>query len=245
MSTGHLKYEVKRPAELFDVLGQGDTPKLYARRYRVDVFHDIPYTAGNSVAGGTVYVDQRTYRDVMDGRVYVRGMTPTQIINAWEEHEHSEWAIEMGRNPVQIYPAAHGFATCSEHIFVGKLPIDDDRYEACIRSALERAKKRFIKLGDKANPPRDLWCGPVVDDPDKDDLEIIRILRSKGVEDAFKLAKDVVNYGVIEHKCKDCRMWGDRDILPELRKCDLVNGLERSGYGCDRWVAKKGNGHVR
>ena len=245
MSTGHLKYEIKTPTELFAMLGEGDTPALYARKHRVDVSHDIPYTGGNSVDGSVVFIDRQAYRDVMDGKIYVRGMTPSQIINAWEEHEHAEWTVLMGLNPVQTYPAAHGMATASEHQFVRKLPIDVDRYETCIKAGLESVKRRFIAMGSKCNPPRDLWCGPVIDDPDKDDLEIIRILKSKGVEDAHKLAKAVVNYGVGERKCMDCAMFGERDILPSLRKCDLVNGLVRKGLWCERWTPKKGNGHVR
>jgi hypothetical protein len=40
-------------------------------------------------------------------------------------------------------------------------------------------------------------------------------------------------------------MFGDRDILPSLRKCDLVNGLVRKGLWCERWTPKKGNGAER
>jgi hypothetical protein len=247
MSTGNLRYEIKGEDQLAEVLGKADTPHLYARGYRVDTLHDIPYTAGNSVDGATVYVDKTAYREAMDGVIYVRGMTPTQIINAWEEHEHSEWAMEMGDNPVQTYPGAHGLATASEHRFVRKLPIDPDRYEECILAGLKRAKRRFISTGTSCNPPRDLWCGPVLDDPDPEDKEIIRILKAKGVEDAFKLAKNEVDYGVGADRCKQCAMYGDRDILPSLRKCELVNGLVRDNNWCDRWTPRntKGNGHVR
>ena len=244
MSTGNLRYEKKSEHHLAETLGEGDTPDLYSRPYKVDYLHDIAYTAGNSVDGATVFVDQQTYRDVMDGKVYVRGMTPSQIIRAWREHEHSEWAIEMGRNPVQTYPGAHGLATTSEHKYVKELPIDPDRYEACIRPALERAMARFLALGTKCNPPRDLWCGPVLDDPTSDDRKVISILKAKNVEDAFKLAKNDVDYGVGSDRCKDCAMVGDRDILPNLRKCELVNGLVRNTHWCCRWT-KRSNGNGR
>jgi len=239
MSTGNLRYEIKGEAELANVLGKNDTPELYARAYRVDTSHDIPYAAGNSVDGSTVYIDAVLYREVMDGEVYVRGMTPSQIIRAWREHEHAEWAVEMGDNSSQTYPASHGFATASEHKYVGDLPIDPDRYEACIRAGLERAKRRFIEKGSSCNPPRDLWCGPVLDDPDKDDRVIIGILKAKGVADAFKLSKSEVRYGMGPQECRDCGMFGDRDVLPSLRKCDLINGLVQRAYWCERWVARK------
>jgi hypothetical protein len=238
MSTGNLRYELKDEDQLAEVLGKADTPVLYAREYRVDTAHDIPYMAGNSVDGATVYVDRTGYREVMDGGIYVRGMTASQIIRAWREHEHAEWAVEMGDNPVQTYPGAHGLATASEHKYVRNLPVDPERYEACIEPGLKRAMARFLRMGREANPPRDLWCGPVLDDPEPDDKKAIGILKARGVEDAFKAAKNAVDYGVGADRCKQCAMFGDRDILPNLRKCELVNGLVRDNNWCSKWQAK-------
>jgi hypothetical protein len=244
MSTGNLRYEKKNEDELYEVLGDRDTPELYARKFKVDTTHDIPYMGANSIDGATVYIDRVGYRDCMDGITYVRGMSPSQIVRSWIEHEHSEWAIEFGENPSQTYPSSHGYATAKEHKFVKMLPVDPDRYERCIKSALERAMDRFIAGGTKCNPPYDLWCGPVLDDPDKKDKEVIRILQAKGIKDAFKKSKGEVKYGLGPNKCKDCAMFGDRDIVPHLRKCDVVNGLVRDEYWCEHWVArKKGNGH--
>ena len=60
------------------------------------------------------------------------------------------------------------------------LRVDPKRYEGAIAPALDRCAKR-----DPDNPPRDLWCGPYLDQPTARDQEILRIFRAKGVADAF------------------------------------------------------------
>jgi hypothetical protein len=240
MSTGHLKYEKKGEAELYKVLGEGDTPKLLARKYLIDTTHDWPYAGGNSVDGHTVYFDRTFYREIMDGIIKVRGMSPRDIISRVCDHEHSEWSIMVGDNPVDSYPPAHALATTYEHRDI-KNP---ERYEECLKPGLKRCIKRFIALGTKANPPRDVWCGPVLDDPDDDDREILRILRAKGVHDAFKVSKISVHYGTGDTECKDCKMFGDgKQKTGVMRQCELVSGLVRADRWCDKWVALKGNGH--
>src|SRR5260221_1488810 len=125
MSTGHLKLkqEKKSAPELYEFLGQGDTPKFYARRPVLDHMYDWPYAGGNSVDGKTVFVDRMLYHEIIRGEVYVRGMTPSQIIKALIEHEHTEWAADVGDNPVDTYQAAHGVATATEHRFVHMLGV--------------------------------------------------------------------------------------------------------------------------
>jgi hypothetical protein len=241
MSTGHYRYEAKSEGELYKLLGQGDTAKIYARKPRIDTSFDWPYGGGNSVDGKCVYIDRALYREVMNGVVYVRGMTPSQIIQAWVDHEHTEKAVMDGDNAVDSYPPAHGFATTKEHRFVKMLPVNPDRYEECIESGLKRCLKRFIKLGTKANPPRDVWCGPVLDDPDGDDREIIRILRAKGVRDAFKMAKADAHYGFGGTKCVDCKFFGDgQKTIGVLRPCARLSGLVRANRNCDYWSLRKG-----
>src|SRR5580704_8310827 len=118
MSTGHRRNARKTDAELYQMLGEGDTSALYAKKVVLDTAHDIPYAGGVSVDGKTVYIDRRLYRDVIDGRLAVRGMSPQQIIQTWIEHEHTEKAIDDGDNPVDAYLGAHGFGTAKEHAFV-------------------------------------------------------------------------------------------------------------------------------
>jgi hypothetical protein len=239
MSFGHLKFEIKPLTETLKILGEGDTPELFALPYDVDHTYDWPYGGGNSVDGATVYIDRTLYDEVMRGLVQVSGMTPSQIIRVWCLHEHAEWAVEFGDNAADDYQPSHEHATTiEEHNVETILRVNPQRYEECIKSGLQRCVRRFIKLGTKANPPRDIWCGPVLDEPDADDKEIIRILRAKGVRDAFKCSKAAVRYGIGPEECRACAMYGDRDVHLDLRYCDLVSGLVRANRHCERWVAR-------
>jgi hypothetical protein len=133
MSTGH-RSEAKPIAELYSTLGKGDTPKLYARKVKLDVHHDTPYGGGVSVDGKTVYVDSRLYDGIRNGTIAIRGMTAQQLTSAIIEHEHTEWAIDVGDNPVDTYQGAHGFAAAKEEEFVRDLGVDPERYEAASAS---------------------------------------------------------------------------------------------------------------
>jgi hypothetical protein len=229
MSTGHRSNARKTGAELYQMLGEGDTSALYARKVALDTAHDIPYAGGVSVDGKIVYIDRRLYRDVIDGRLAVRGMSPRQIIQAWIEHEHTEKAIDDGDNPVDAYLGAHGFGTAKEHAFVRLLRVDPKRYEGAIAPALDRCAKR-----DPDNPPRDLWCGPYLDQPTARDQEILRIFRAKGVADAFKASKLAAEYGIGAEKCRDCRHFAGG----KLGECEKVCGLVRWNRRCDWYEAK-------
>ena len=229
MSVGHLHGEKKSPTELYQMLGEGDTAALYARSASLDTAHDVPYGGGSAVDGKTVYIDRTLYREIMDYRVGVRGMTGTQIIQAWREHEHCEWAIDSGANPVDDYLGAHGFATTKEEEFVKHLGVNPERYEDCIKPALERCAAR-----DPQNPPKDLWCGPYLDDPTPRDKELLRIFRAKGVTDAFKKSKMQAYYGIGGHQCEDCVHFEGGKLAP----CEIVCGLVRFDRHCDWWKAK-------
>jgi hypothetical protein len=235
MSVGHLRGEVKTTGELYLVLGEADTAALYAKPVVVDTAHDIPYAGGVSVDSKTVYIDRRLYRDVMDGKVKVRGMTGRQIINCWIEHEHTEKATADGDNPVDVYTAAHGLATAKEYeaaeAVLGKGKAD--RYETAIEPALKACEAR-----DPVKVPKDLWCGPYLDEPTARDKELLRIFRAKGVTDAFKLSKGdpSVMYRMAARKCEDCRMYERPG--KELSTCELVCGLVRNNRQCERYVER-------
>jgi hypothetical protein len=241
VSTGHrtkarsrassTRYGEEKPqGDLFQMLGEGDTPALYARNVNLDTDHDVPYAGGNSVDGRTVYIDRALYRELMDYRTQLRGMTARQIAQAIAEHEHTEWAIDAGDNPVDAYLAAHGFAIAAEHKFVRMLRIDPERYERALAPALARCLAR-----DPKNPPRDLWCGPYLDDPTPRDRALLRIFRAKGVVDALKASKVAANYGIGARACGDCRHYSGG----ECGTCEKVCGIVRANRQCDRWEAQK------
>ena len=239
MSTGHLKELPEKPAaELWAILGQGDTGTLFARPVKVDHTCTISYTGGNSVDGAIVYIDDEFYRAVMSSECSVKGMTSRQIIEAVIEHEHGEWAIESGSNEADVYQPAHELATALEHHYVRRLGVDPDQYEKALKPFIERAARR-----PQTKPPRDLWCGPVIDHATRADKEVIRQFRAHGVEDAFKRSKFDVHYTLGEEQCRHCAMFGDRDVLPSLRKCDEVCGLVRAVKWCDKFSPRKGYGN--
>jgi hypothetical protein len=230
VSTGHLHGEKKSAAELYQMLGEGDTNELYARHVKLDMTCDVPYGGGSSVDGKTVYIDYWLYREVKDGKVTVKGMSADQVIQAWIEHEHCEWAVEAGDNPVDAYGGAHSYATAKEERFVDSLGVNPERYEEAIRPALIRCQAR-----DPKQLPKDLWCGPYLDNPTPRDKELLRIFRAKGVVDAFKKSKLESEYGIGAEQCRDCKYFGGGKVAP----CEKVSGLVRWNRRCD-WYEPKG-----
>ncbi len=231
MSTGHLKGEKKSEKELITVMGEGDTPTLLARARKaaLDTWHDIPYTGGISVDGKTVYIDRTFYRDLMAGKIKVRGLSSRQVCDRVIDHEETEWAIDCGDNPVDVYLGAHGFATAKEEEPLKELGIDPNRYEADLEPHLKACAKR-----SPTNPPKDLWCGPYLDSPDTRDKELIRIFRAKGVRDAFKASKEDAHYGMGGVECRNWEYYGGGKIA----ECEKVCGLVRADRQCDWYEAK-------
>jgi hypothetical protein len=238
MSTAH-RGEPKSEAELNRMLGEGDTPDLAARPVKLDTSHGVAYGAGSSVDGRTVYIDAKLYREVKAGKIGSRGLDPDEIIKAWIEHEHIEWAMNCGDNPVDSYGAAHAFATAAEHRSIKAAGGDPERYERDIRPALDRCIARYPD-----NPPKDLWCGPYLnvafDTDDKKDSakakEILRAYRAQGVADARKVAKMELHYGISDVECRNCTMYEcpGRD----MSTCQIVSGLVRADRSCDRYEEK-------
>jgi hypothetical protein len=229
MSFGHLKrLAVKSEDELYKYLGQGDTPKIYARKPRLDTSHTIAYCGGSSVDTETVYIDKEFYRALMLGNVSVRGMTAKQVVQALIEHEHAEVSIDVGDNDVDIYQPCHEYATAKEHQLVKSLGVTPERYEECLAPALKECLYR-----PQTNPPADLWCGPYLDHPDKHDLEILRQFCARGVRDAFKKSKYDVHYGTGPEQCCDCAMFEKRGSI--LSPCAIVSGLVRETRWCEKW----------
>lgn len=241
MSTGHLEYVKKRLSELYQFLGSGDTPKLYARRPHINFEYDIAYAAGNSLDGKTVYIDRQLYRDIKSGKVKVAGLAPEHLIELIVTHEHTEWSIASGDNPVDNYRPAHEFANTREIELAKRYGASEERYNHDWGPPLKACMARFLKTGRGVLVPRDLWCGPYVDEAyegDGDAKKVLSILRAKHVTDADKVSKMTVNYGVGEQECRNCTMFCGKG--GPIGLCDLVNGPIRTNRWCKRWVARKG-----
>lgn len=236
MSIGHLRYERKSRAEVYRVLGTGDTPKLYARKLKpVNYSHLIPYGGGISVDGLQPYIDADLYHEVMRGSVRARGLSPSQLIKRWLDHEFTEKTVEDGDNPIDSYAPAHEIATGKEEEGVEDFGRNGAVYEDEIRPGLDRCLKRALKLigTRRFNPPIALWCGPYLDDPTKDDLRLLSAFRAHGVHDAFKESKISAHYGIGAEECRDCEyIQKGRGVL---RECERLSGLVRLNRHCDWW----------
>jgi hypothetical protein len=229
-------------ADLLTALGGGDTPELFERPYRVETAFDIPFGAGNSVDRRTVYVDRGLYAEVMDGSFGDSGLSPDQIITCWLGHEHSEIVIVQGENPVETYEPAHRRALCWEHLDVLTILGRDGaaekiaRYEKSIWPGLVRCYNRPVMKA-----PLDLWCAPLLDNPEEQDEEHIKRLQSLGVVDAFKHSKFDIHYGVGPNQCHECQFSIEpREPKFQLSTCMIANGRIRRNRWCEFWKQKAG-----
>lgn len=229
-------------AELYAALGENDTPSLFEKPWTLDTEHDIPAGGGNSLDRKTKYIDRVLYEEVMDGAFRAADLTPQQIIDRWLDHEHCEKCIVDGDNAIDNYLPGHRRALRKEHLGVLIILGTKDaakkiaKYEATIWPALLRCYHREIK-----NPPRDLWCAPILDQPTERDEEILAIFRKLGVIDANKRPKYAVHYGFGPQNCDQCRGWNPELVSQEygcLAACHRVTGLVREDRHCDLWMAK-------
>jgi hypothetical protein len=249
MSIGHSKDQRRTAEELHLILGEADTSKWYARPKRLVLGHDVPYGGGSSVDASELYIDEQLYKEVMCRPeaprhlwVTVRGMSGRQIIACWIKHEGCEISAELGDNPCDTYLASHGVATADEEDDVeavlgkGKAAWYEKQIEPALKRCLRRSLSKIV-LGT-FNPPKHLWCGPILDKPDANDLKLIRGLRKAGVSDAFKLSKGdpSVMYGMGGRKCEDCKMM--EQPKKELSTCSLVAGMVRWNRQCERFVQR-------
>jgi hypothetical protein len=220
-------------AELLWRLGEYTTAELYSAPYSVITEYDINFGAGNSIDRKRKYVDHDLYEEVMDGGLAKTGLEPEQIIARWLDHEHCEKCVVDGDNPVDLYYGGHRIALAWEHAGVlgilgkagGTAKIKN--YEAVIWPALVRCRK---KVPRKAPP--DLWCSPLLDDPDEHDLETLKVYRRLGVVDAGKRSKYETRYSYSGRPCSTCEHWEAKPTA-ELAPCSIVNGLVRETRHCD------------
>lgn len=221
--------------QLYSALGEGDTPELYAKTYKLDTGHDIPDGGGNSLDRKTIFIDRTLYEEVMDGEFKKTGLEPRQIIRLWCDHEHSEKCIADGNNAVDYYTPCHKRGLRKEHQGVdlilgpGKIKL----YESTTWPGFVRCYNKPI-----VKPPKDLWCDPYFDDPTERDEEILETLQKLGVIDAMKTGKHAARYGYVVHACETCRFYSP-DILSQqggtLAMCKVVSGLVQAERGCDYW----------
>lgn len=231
--------------ELYSLLGERDTPELFDKPVDVITTFDVPAGGGNSLDRKRVYIDATLYQQIMDGQFKAAGLNPVQIVGRFVDHEHTEIVISQGDNPVDTYLPCHRRALRREHEGVLAILGTDDaekkinNYEKVIWPALVECYKR-----DPRNPPKDLWCGVYLDDPDERDEELLEMMARLGVIDARKQSKHDVHYGFGPEHCEDCSMWAPKMMSSHkgaLAMCTAVAGLVRAKRYCDLWMPAKGS----
>jgi hypothetical protein len=227
-------------AQTYATLGERDTPDLYQQGYKLDFEHDCPTGGGNSLDRKTKYIDRDLYQEVMDGEFKATGLEPKQIIRLWCDHEHTEKCNADGDNRVDFYTPCHKRGLRKEHEGVTLIlgPRKIKLYETTIWPGLVRCyqKKKIVK------PPKDYWCGPLNDDPQERDEELLEILQRLGVVDAFKHGKHAAGYGYGVHTCDTCRFFSPEYLSQQggrLAACKVVSGLIRADRGSDYWQPKE------
>lgn len=221
-------------SDLYAALGAGDTASLFGMPFRVDATFDIPTSGACSVDRQVVYIDRTLHAKTMDGAFKASGLTPTQIIRCWCEHEHSEACIVDGDNGIDTYTPAHIRALTREHEFVRAFGSTPEKYELAIAPGIHAAwHEAKIKKA-----PIDLWCGPILDEPDERGEAILEQLRKLGVKDASKQSKYDRHYGFGSMKCNACRHWDTKEIT-NLAPCKRISGLVQWDRHCDLWQEQK------
>lgn len=190
------------------------------RDVKVDENHDLPYLAGYSKDGRTIYIDRHLAKEApeIDGQPY----------SVWRaaliEHEASEKeTIDEGFS----YDEAHiRVATPREHAVLRLLRMQPGTYERELRPFIKAAEHEKI-----VKPPADLDCTPYKDN-DALSRRLLSHLRLQGCKDAKNAKKShvEVNYGASngQERCGNCRYFAKPH-------CELVvDPIQLSGW-CKLW----------
>jgi hypothetical protein len=213
--------------ELYSILGERDTPYLFDQPYKLDTEHDWPTGGGNTTDRKIIGIDRTLYAQVMDNEFKATGLEPIHIINGWIQHEHTEICIVDGDNPVDTYQPGHRRALAREHEFYRFLGADIGKIEKLYWPKLVECYQRDVK---KPHPL--MWCGPILDNAQERDEEILAQLQRLGVKDAFKRSKYDTHYGIGPDHCHDCFNYGGKS---DLELCKIVSGQVRESRHCDFW----------
>ena len=135
-------------------LEHGDTTEQMKPRRRplkpinkVDRGHDVPYLAGPSNDGGTIYIDQQVPRTIV---VKGRKLDPSIPLRI---HENTEQKLMIGRG--MSYEDAHKQATAAEREWIESHGYDWQHYEAVMDGLLSSVEHEHPK-----DPPADLFLKP-------------------------------------------------------------------------------------
>jgi hypothetical protein len=259
MSSGspHYRPNLKHPGELTKILSEGGAPQLMQRWKRLDIQHDVPDLCGYDVWGTVAFADKDFFRALTDpayaeqivGAAIDTGLKPEQTLDCLiglpgqpPGHEKIEKVLLDADNPIDTYEAAHEYATSGEHEKVrahGSTPL---RYERGLDRIIRWCEKKIPKAVSR-------WyaCAPYLDEEDKQDAVTLKVLKTLGVQDAFKasMAKAGYTKSTSAARCSGCASWQGPRNTP-LALCKLVEGLVRTDRVCGRFESMEGtNGGIQ
>lgn len=170
MSSGHFHLTYKNVDEIRQKYAQAMqnlkvSNRLKNEKFRVDRTYDIPYVAGYSESGKTVYVDRHLPLVLMINRKSV------PILNFLITHERVEKAIMdfMGLE----YEDAHKIATYAEHRELKKKDISPESYERVLDPFIKADQHERIE-----RVPSDLDFKPYKDSYDERLISKMRAAQS-------------------------------------------------------------------
>jgi hypothetical protein len=208
------------------ILNTGAGPELTKRWSKLDLDHDIVYGAGYNVQGTTRYVDrdlaralyEPDYAERLLGTVIDAGLSPDDTLACILKHETVEKIILDSDFPIDLYAnqefiGAHDYATFAEHSLVRQKGSTPVRYERGLAKIFQFCAQKPLR-----SVPNDYSCAPLLVDPDPNARRVLKVLRSMGIQDAFKLAKEAVDYHSFlgsRGSCVACKHWL-RELASEI-----------------------------
>lgn len=154
MSAGHdhRASQGMGSAEIDRVMAKPEVKAAMARPYGVDREHDLPYLAGYSQDGETIYIDRHLPEEI---RIGARAINVDRFI---ELHEHVEKALIDAL--AYIYAAAHEIASRLEDRAVVAAGLDRHAYNNALNPYIKADEIEKLQL-----VPADLDLTPYLDDP--------------------------------------------------------------------------------
>lgn len=241
---GHSRPNLRHPHELKKLLAEGGAPELMQRWRQLDDQSDMPDLAGYNVTGTTRYIDKDFFRALLDPAYAEEigigpidtGLSPEDTLECLLEHEAVEKVLLDADNDIDGYKEAHELATCAEHEKVRSKGGSPLKYERGLKKAIA-----YCEAKDPTKVPPDFACAPLLDEPDKNDLRVLKVMRKMGITDAFKVSKGPIDYSKAtgDDQCVACRHW-QADRCRDLSPCAIVDGLVRRDRWCTRFEALNG-----
>ncbi len=147
MSSGHTHPVSIGSAEVDKAMSDPAVKANLAKPYQLNRNYDLPYLAGYSQDGATIYIDRHLPKEL---RINGRLVDPTPFL---ETHEHTEKSIIDGLG--WKYAAAHEVATAMERRRVLEAGINWQAYSAALKPLIKADEGEKIE-----HTPPDLDLSP-------------------------------------------------------------------------------------